>query len=47
MLSWRLVPREEIADHLPGSLGRRVLVALDVLSEGSGTAELENGHRVG
>ncbi|MEV5779541.1 NUDIX hydrolase [Streptomyces sp. NPDC052287] len=47
LLSWRLVPREEISDHLPGSLGRRVLVALDVLSEGSGTAELENGHRVG
>ncbi|MEV8559387.1 NUDIX hydrolase [Streptomyces sp. NPDC051917] len=46
LLSWRLVPREEIADHLPGALGRRVLTALDVLSDGSGTAELENGHRV-
>lgn len=45
LLSWRLVPREELADRLPGSLGRRVLTALDVLTEGSGTAELENGHR--
>ncbi|MGY5044060.1 NUDIX domain-containing protein [Streptomyces sp. 900105755] len=47
LLSWRLVPREELAAHLPGSLGRRVLTALDVLTEGAGTAELENGHRAG
>ncbi|EDY58498.1 MULTISPECIES: NUDIX hydrolase [Streptomyces] len=47
LLSWRLVPREELAEYLPDGLGRRVLVALDVLAEGSGTAELENGHRVG
>ncbi|MGW0994862.1 NUDIX domain-containing protein [Streptomyces sp. NPDC002520] len=46
LLSWRLVPREELTAHLPGALGRRVLAALDVLSEGSGTAELEDGHRV-
>ncbi|MEU9986752.1 NUDIX domain-containing protein [Streptomyces sp. NPDC007971] len=46
LLSWRLVPREEITDHLPGALGRRVLAALDVLAESAGTAELENGHRV-
>lgn len=46
LLSWRLVPREEIPDHLPGALGRRVLTALDVLAENGGTAELENGHRV-
>ncbi|AOR31184.1 NUDIX hydrolase [Streptomyces fodineus] len=46
LLSWRLVPREEITDHLFGALGRRVLTALDVLADGSGTAELENGHRV-
>lgn len=45
--SWRLIPREEFAEHLPGSLGRRVLAALDVLADGSGTVELENGHRVG
>ena len=47
LLSWRLVPREELAEHLPGALGRRVLAALNVLTEGGGTAELENGHRVG
>jgi ADP-ribose pyrophosphatase YjhB (NUDIX family) len=46
LLSWRLVPREELAAHLPGALGSRVLAALDVLAQGSGTAELENGHRV-
>ncbi|WP_329531452.1 NUDIX hydrolase [Streptomyces sp. NBC_01450] len=46
LLSWRLVPREELAEYLPGALGRRVLAALDVLAEGGGTAELENGHRM-
>ncbi|MER6039102.1 MULTISPECIES: NUDIX hydrolase [unclassified Streptomyces] len=46
LLSWRLVPREDLPAHLPGALGRRVLAALDVLAEGAGTAELENGHRV-
>ncbi|MFF4250455.1 NUDIX domain-containing protein [Streptomyces sp. NPDC001663] len=47
LLSWRLVERGELAEYLPGALGRRVLAALDVLAEGAGTAELENGHRVG
>ena len=47
LLSWRLVAREELAAYLPGALGRRVLAALDVLDRGAGTAELENGHRVG
>ncbi|MET7483764.1 NUDIX hydrolase [Streptomyces sp. NPDC005538] len=47
LLSWRLVPREELTEYLRGSLGLRVLAALDVLEEGSGTAELENGRRVG
>ncbi|MEU0947911.1 NUDIX hydrolase [Streptomyces canus] len=47
LLSWRLVPQEELAEYLPDGLGRRVLVALDVLAQGSGTAELENGRRVG
>ncbi|WP_265565165.1 glycosyltransferase [Streptomyces hygroscopicus] len=47
LLSWRLVPREELTEHLPGALGLRVLAGLDVLAEASGTAELENGHRVG
>ncbi|MEU6464028.1 NUDIX hydrolase [Streptomyces sp. NPDC046976] len=45
LLSWRLVPRAELAGHLPGALGRRVLAALDALTDGSGPAELENGHR--
>ncbi|MEU6610453.1 NUDIX hydrolase [Streptomyces shenzhenensis] len=45
LLSWRLVPREELADHLPGALGRRVLAALDVLANNKNTAELENGHQ--
>ncbi|MFF9183934.1 NUDIX domain-containing protein [Streptomyces misionensis] len=45
LLSWRLVPREELTAHLPGALGRRVLAALDVLADGSGPAELEDGHR--
>ncbi|GAB2888639.1 NUDIX hydrolase [Streptomyces deserti] len=46
LLSWRLVAREQLTDYLRGALGRRVLAALDVLADGSGTAELENGHRV-
>jgi ADP-ribose pyrophosphatase YjhB (NUDIX family) len=46
LLSWRLVPREELGDHLLGTLHGRVLAALDVLADGSGTAELENGVRV-
>jgi ADP-ribose pyrophosphatase YjhB (NUDIX family) len=46
LLSWRLVPHDELTTRLPGTLGHRVLVALDVLAEGGGTAELENGHRV-
>ncbi|MFD7707279.1 NUDIX domain-containing protein [Streptomyces sp. NPDC059785] len=47
LLSWRLVPREELAAHMPGSLGRRVLAALDVLETDAHTAELEDGRRVG
>ncbi|MFJ9351876.1 NUDIX domain-containing protein [Streptomyces sp. NPDC101237] len=47
LLSWRLVPRPELTTYLPGSLGHRVLAALDVLTEGTGTAELENGRRAG
>ncbi|MHC3468805.1 NUDIX domain-containing protein [Streptomyces sp. 7R007] len=46
LLSWRLVPREDLPHYLPGALGRRTQAALDVLAEGTGTAELENGHRV-
>lgn len=46
LLSWRLVPREELPEYLPDALGRRVLAALDVLENGSGTVELENGRPV-
>ncbi|MFI6804818.1 NUDIX domain-containing protein [Streptomyces luteogriseus] len=46
LLSWRLVAREELPEYLRGSLGGRVLAALDVLADGPGTAELENGRRV-
>lgn len=47
LLSWRLVPRDELTAHLPGATARRVLAALDVLADGTGPAELENGHRIG
>jgi ADP-ribose pyrophosphatase YjhB (NUDIX family) len=47
LLSWRLVARPDLTTYLPGSLGHRVLAALDVLTEGTGTAELENGRRAG
>ncbi|CAL9603215.1 NUDIX domain-containing protein [Streptomyces sp. enrichment culture] len=47
LLSWKLVGREEVLAHLPGALGHRVLAALDVLGDGAGTVELENGHPVG
>ncbi|MFB8265315.1 NUDIX domain-containing protein [Streptomyces sp. NPDC055955] len=46
LLSWRLVDRADLPEHLQGSLGRRVLAALDVLTTGEGTAELEDGNRV-
>ncbi|MFE6619228.1 NUDIX domain-containing protein [Streptomyces sp. NPDC057740] len=47
LLSWRLVRPRDVPEYLPGALGRRVLAALDVLADGGGTVELENGHRVG
>lgn len=43
LVSWRLVPRDEIREYLLGSLGHRVLAALDALEAGTGTVELENG----
>ncbi|MFE8990637.1 NUDIX domain-containing protein [Streptomyces collinus] len=46
LLSWRLVAREELTEYLPGTHCGRVLTALDVLADGSGAAELENGRRV-
>lgn len=47
LLSWRFVPRDELTGYLPSELRLRVLAALDALAEAVGTAELENGHRVG
>ena len=47
LLSWRLVPRGELGSHLLGTLHGRVLAALDVLADGTGPAELENGVRAG
>ncbi|MET9654753.1 NUDIX hydrolase [Streptomyces sp. NPDC006460] len=43
LLSWKLITPDEVAAHLPGSLGLRVLAALDVLARGGGPVELENG----
>jgi ADP-ribose pyrophosphatase YjhB (NUDIX family) len=47
LLSWRLVPREDIPAHLLGNLGPRVLAALDALDTGTGPVELENGRPAG
>ncbi|MBV7694138.1 NUDIX hydrolase [Streptomyces sp. TRM70350] len=47
LLSWRFVAPTDLLGHLPGATGRRVVAALDALENGSGTVELENGHRVG
>ena len=46
LLSWRLVPREELTEYLSGSLLRRVTAGLDVLAKEAGAAELESGHPV-
>ncbi|MFI8889946.1 NUDIX domain-containing protein [Streptomyces paradoxus] len=46
LLSWRLVAGEELTEYLSGAHCGRVLAALDVLADGSGAAELENGRRV-
>ncbi|MET7711549.1 NUDIX hydrolase [Streptomyces sp. NPDC005407] len=43
LVSWRLVSRDEIRKYLLGSLGDRVLAALDAVEAGTGTVELENG----
>ncbi|MFD3941871.1 NUDIX domain-containing protein [Streptomyces sp. NPDC058579] len=46
LLSWKLIDPSEAIAHLPGSLGRRVVAALDALARGGGPVELENGHPV-
>ncbi|MFF3314400.1 NUDIX domain-containing protein [Streptomyces sp. NPDC003035] len=43
LLSWKLIDPAEATRYLPGTLGPRVLAALDALSTGRGPAELENG----
>ncbi|MEU8523931.1 NUDIX hydrolase [Streptomyces sp. NBC_01216] len=43
LLSWKLIGHDEVTAHLPGSLGLRVLAALDALADGGGPVELENG----
>ncbi|WEH38733.1 NUDIX hydrolase [Streptomyces sp. NBC_01218] len=43
LLSWKLVERAALGDHLLGSLGRRVRAALDALDSGAGAVELEDG----
>ncbi|MFE1267857.1 NUDIX domain-containing protein [Streptomyces sp. NPDC058758] len=43
LVSWKLIEPSEVTAHLPGSLGLRVRAALDVLADGTGPAELENG----
>ncbi|MBK0373438.1 NUDIX hydrolase [Streptomyces sp. RB110-1] len=45
LLSWRLVAPADLDSYLLGSLHGRVRAALEVLTSGSGTAELENGER--
>ncbi|MFD8583706.1 NUDIX domain-containing protein [Streptomyces californicus] len=45
LLSWRLVAPADLDGYLLGSLHGRVRAALEVLTSGSGTAELENGKR--
>lgn len=47
LLSWRLVAPEDVPAHLPGALGRRVLLALEAVDSGAGPVELEDGWRVG
>jgi ADP-ribose pyrophosphatase YjhB (NUDIX family) len=47
LVSWRLVAHAEITTYFPGSLGRRVIAALDALDSDGGTVELEDGRRVG
>ncbi|GGT66358.1 NUDIX domain-containing protein [Streptomyces purpureus] len=43
LLSWKLVPRDELLAYLPEPLGRRVVAALDAVTAGTGAVELENG----
>ncbi|MFJ3582655.1 NUDIX domain-containing protein [Streptomyces sp. NPDC090127] len=46
LLSWKLIDPAEVTAHLLGSLGLRVVAALDALVRGAGPVELENGRPV-
>ncbi|MER5770718.1 NUDIX hydrolase [Streptomyces sp. NPDC001985] len=43
LLAWRMVPRDELAAHLPGPVADRVLSAVDALVAGAGPVELVEG----
>ncbi|MER7817436.1 NUDIX hydrolase [Streptomyces sp. NPDC096153] len=43
LVSWKLVPREDITQYLLGSLGLRVLAALDALAADTAPVELVDG----
>ncbi|MFD7445246.1 NUDIX domain-containing protein [Streptomyces sp. NPDC059909] len=47
LISWKLVARDEITTYLLGSLGSRVLAALDALDGGTGPVELVDGRPAG
>ncbi len=46
LVSWRLVPVDEIPAHALHHLSGRILAALAALADGTGAVELENGRRV-
>ncbi|MFJ6695000.1 NUDIX domain-containing protein [Streptomyces sp. NPDC091272] len=45
LLSWRLVPVDEVESYALGALPHRILAALAALADGAGAVELENGKR--
>ncbi|MGW2558774.1 NUDIX domain-containing protein [Streptomyces sp. NPDC001514] len=47
LISWKLVSRDEITTYLLGTLGSRVLAALDALAGGTGPVELVDGRPAG
>ncbi|MFD3973201.1 NUDIX domain-containing protein [Streptomyces cyaneofuscatus] len=46
LLSWKLVARDDLGDHLLGKLEGRVRAALGALESGEGVVELEDGEPV-
>ncbi|MFI5806895.1 NUDIX domain-containing protein [Streptomyces sp. NPDC051561] len=47
LLSWKLVPVDEVRTYALGSLGDRILAGLAALADGAGAVELVDGRRVG